>query len=102
MHHSVENLTNPGEEIVAGDKYRAYFTADRTSWEDLIYKTSPSEDTIAEIEARLWRDEELTRTDIAATVSDYPNAEAILTYRQELRDWPSTADFLNTKPTLGS
>jgi len=101
MHHSVENLTNPGEEIVAGDRYRAYFTSARTSWEDLIYKTPPSEDTIAEIEARQWRDEELTRTDIAATVSDYPNSEAILTYRQELRDWPSTPEFPATRPTLG-
>ena len=53
-----------------------------------------------EQKARRWRDEELTRTDIAATVSDYPNAEAILTYRQALRDWPATEDFPNTKPEL--
>ena len=51
--------------------------------------------------ARIWRDEELRRTDIAATVSDYPNKAAILTYRQALRDWPSTSDFPETRPTLG-
>ena len=55
-----------------------------------------------EQKARRWRDEELARTDIAATVSDYPNAEAILTYRQALRDWPATSDFPDTKPELGA
>lgn len=54
-----------------------------------------------EQKARKWRDEELARTDIAATVSDYPNAEAILTYRQALRDWPATEDFPDTRPEVG-
>ena len=54
-----------------------------------------------EQKARRWRDEELARTDIAATVSDYPNAEAILTYRQALRDWPATDDFPDNRPVLG-
>jgi len=61
-----------------------------------------------EQKARRWRDEELTRTDIAATVSDYPNAEAILTYRQALRDWPAKNDdgeyindFPDTRPEVG-
>ena len=55
-----------------------------------------------------WRNEELQRTDIAATVSDYPNAEAILVYRQKLRDWPAQNDdgeyingFPDTKPEVG-
>jgi hypothetical protein len=51
--------------------------------------------------AIFWRNEELQRTDIAATVSDYPNAEAILVYRQALRDWPATEDFPDTKPEVG-
>ena len=54
-----------------------------------------------EQKARRWRDEELARTDIAATVSDYPNAEAVLTYRQVLRDWPATDDFPDTRPEVG-
>ena len=52
--------------------------------------------------AYVWRNAELARTDIAATVSDYPNAAAIITYRAALRDWPSTEDFPDTRPTLGS
>lgn len=50
--------------------------------------------------ARKWRDEELLRTDVAATVSDFPNADAVLAYRQLLRDWPSTSDFPDTRPEL--
>jgi len=61
-----------------------------------------SEDLLTtEQKARRWRDVELQRTDIAATVSDYPNASAVLAYRQALREWPSTEDFPNTRPTLG-
>jgi hypothetical protein len=50
--------------------------------------------------ARTWRDAELARTDVAATVSDYPNADAVLAYRAALRDWPSTDSFPNTRPEL--
>jgi hypothetical protein len=53
-----------------------------------------------EQKARKWRDNELTRTDIAATVSDYPNATAVLAYRTALRDWPSTEDFPDTRPEI--
>ena len=53
-----------------------------------------------EQKARTWRDEELARTDVAATVSDYPNADAVLAYRAALRDWPSTDSFPNTRPEL--
>lgn len=57
--------------------------------------------------AIFWRNDELARTDIAATVSDYPNAAAILAYRAALRDWPAkneageyTNGFPETKPVL--
>lgn len=46
-----------------------------------------------------WRNGELQRTDCIVPLVDYPNHEAWLTYRQELRDWPSTDDFPETKPT---
>ena len=52
--------------------------------------------------AIFWRNDELARTDIAATVSDYPNAAAIITYRTALRNWPASDDFPATRPTLGS
>jgi hypothetical protein len=54
-----------------------------------------------EQKARTWRDAELARTDVAATVSDYPNADAVLAYRTALRNWPSTDSFPNTRPELG-
>jgi len=53
-----------------------------------------------EQKARTWRDSELARTDVAATVSDFPNAAAVLAYRTALRDWPSTDSFPNTRPEL--
>tara|TARA_R110000824_G_C14694205_1_gene621846 strand:+ start:41 stop:259 length:219 start_codon:yes stop_codon:yes gene_type:complete len=52
--------------------------------------------------AIFWRDAELLRTDVAATVSDYPNAEAILVYRQALRNWPAKnedGEYINGFPT---
>jgi len=58
--------------------------------------------------AIFWRNDELARTDIAATVSDYPNAAAILTYRTALRNWPARNEageyingFPDTRPELG-
>ena len=54
-----------------------------------------------EDKARTWRDNELARTDIAATVSDYPNADAVLAYRTALRGWPSTEDYPDTCPVMG-
>ena len=60
----------------------------------LIYE----EDLITpEQKARTWRDNELARTDIAATVSDYPNADAYIAYRQQ----PGAGRPLQTSQTLG-
>lgn len=52
-----------------------------------------------ESEAREWRDTELMETDFIMPLSDYPNRDAWITYRQELRDWTDTDDFPTTKPT---
>ena len=51
---------------------------------------------------RTWRDRELQQTDWIAQTPDHPQRDAYLTYRQELRDWPSTDEFPDTKPALGS
>ena len=53
-------------------------------------------------EAKQWRDAELLRTDKLVATPDHPQREELLTYRTELRNWPSTSDFPATKPTLGS
>ena len=88
------NITNPC--IKASAEFMEANFEHYEEWPVPVIEAQP------ELEARQWRDTELQRTDIAATVSDYPNAEAILTYRQALRDWPSTEDFPDTKPALGS
>lgn len=47
-----------------------------------------------------WRDEELKNTDWVIAVTDHPKRADYLTYRQSLRDWPSTEFFPFTKPAL--
>ena len=51
---------------------------------------------------REWRDGELASTDWIIPITDYPQHAAYITYRQELRDYPSQEDFPNgprpTKP----
>jgi len=50
--------------------------------------------------AKLWRNEELSKTDHIVPLTDHPDHTATLAYRVALRDWPSTSDFPDTKPTL--
>ncbi len=52
------------------------------------------------IRAKIWRDNELGGSDFIVPLTDYPNHSAWITYRQELRDWPSTDSFPDTKPTI--
>ena len=51
---------------------------------------------------REWRDTELYRTDLLMLLPDHPDKDKFVAYRQALRDWPSTSDFPNKKPTIGS
>ena len=50
--------------------------------------------------AREWRNEELSKTDYIVPLTDHPDHAATLAYRVALRNWPSTSDFPDTKPTL--
>tara|TARA_R110000851_G_scaffold32994_1_gene88085 strand:- start:43 stop:321 length:279 start_codon:yes stop_codon:yes gene_type:complete len=61
--------------------------------------SEPIEEDI-EADARAWRDSELQATDGIPAITDHPERSAYLTYRTALRDWPSTAEFPATKPTL--
>lgn len=46
-----------------------------------------------------WRDSELYSTDEISRVTDHPKHAEIITYRQQLRDWPSDpVSFPGTKP----
>lgn len=59
---------------------------------------------IAEIELeakqRAWRNQELKNTDWIVPITDHPERAAYITYRTNLRNWPATEDFPDTKPTL--
>lgn len=55
---------------------------------------------LARQEARSWRDIQLFNTDHIVPLTDHPDHSSTLAYRVALRDWPSTSDFPNTKPTL--
>ena len=54
----------------------------------------------AAIDARSWRNEELTRTDFIVPLTDHPLRESTLVFRQKLRNWPTLKSFPKTKPTL--
>ena len=57
-------------------------------------------DSELEGEQRQWRDKELKATDWIVPITDHPERSDYLTYRTNLRDWPSTDSFPNTRPTL--
>ena len=109
----IRNLSKPGEDPKNGDWIEKDLDGGGTIQHEYSDGTpveaGPETDEeialrdkdLAEI-GREWRDRELAETDLAAQTPDYPNRDAYLTYRTELRDWPSTGDFPATKPTLGS
>tara|TARA_R110001592_G_scaffold65680_1_gene201495 strand:+ start:74 stop:370 length:297 start_codon:yes stop_codon:yes gene_type:complete len=61
---------------------------------------TPVEPTAEESE-RMWRDSKLSATDYIVSLSDHPQRDAYITYREALRQWPSTEDFPATRPELG-
>tara|TARA_R110000803_G_scaffold4471_3_gene15048 strand:- start:450 stop:740 length:291 start_codon:yes stop_codon:yes gene_type:complete len=54
----------------------------------------------AEVSERQWRDMELSATDYIVPLSDHPQRDAYIIYREALRQWPSTEDFPATRPEL--
>ena len=89
------NITNPCI------KASAEFVEANFEHYELYVAPTPAEPT-AEEAARQWRDMELGGSDYIVPLTDHPQHAAYMTYRVALRDWPSTADFPDTKPTLGS
>ena len=67
-------------------------------YEEWIAPT-PVEPT-AEEEGRMWRDGELGSTDFIVPLSDHPQRDAYIVYRESLRAWPSTSLFPATRPEL--
>ncbi len=67
---------------------------------ELVVRNSVTTDAIKARNGRVWRNDELGRTDKIAQTPDWPDRDKYLIYRTKLRDWPSTSDFPDTKPTL--
>ena len=67
---------------------------------ELYVAPTPVEPTAEESE-RVWRDSELSATDYIVPLSDHPQRDAYITYREALRQWPSTEDFPDNPPKLG-
>lgn len=67
-------------------------------YEEYVAPT-PVEPTAEESEL-MWRDSELSATDFIVPLSDHPQRDAHITYREALRQWPSTEDFPATRPEL--
>jgi hypothetical protein len=64
------------------------------------YELWTTPEPTAEEAARQWRDMELAFTDWIIPLIDHPQREAYITYRESLRQWPSTESFPETKPEL--
>jgi len=102
MNTIIENLTETlrVDNPIQGDKIKHI-----NNTTGLIVITTYSDPIVIpqeEIEdsARDWRNEELSKTDHIVPLTDHPDHAATLAYRVALRDWPSTSDFPDTKPTL--
>ena len=80
---------------------QAYPTSDGYSHEDISVEPTADEiRAVQEVEARVWRDAELQRTDTLSLLTDHPKKTELVAYRTKLRDWPSTSDFPDTRPAL--
>ena len=66
---------------------------------ELYVAPTPPEPTAEETE-RMWRDSELFATDYIVPLSDHPQRDAYILYRESLRQWPSTDSFPATRPEL--
>lgn len=87
--------------LYTNDKLTGVFSnlGDAVSEEEDI-KIVEMEDTDLLVFQRKWRDEELERTDWIIPITDHPDRASHITYRANLRNWPSTDSFPETRPTL--
>ena len=101
MTYTILNLTDSSrnDNPTNGD-YLQYTYADGSVTKQHFY--TPVDPTQDEVEdgARQWRDAELAMSDWIVPLTDHPQRNAYMTYRTNLRNWPSTDDFPDTKPTL--
>tara|TARA_Y100000996_G_C22540153_1_gene649718 strand:- start:752 stop:1054 length:303 start_codon:yes stop_codon:yes gene_type:complete len=84
--------------IIASEAFCKEITKDGGSYE--LDQTPEQSDGEKKMWARDWRNNELANTDYIVPLTDHPQRDAYIQLRQKLRDWPSTSDFPETKPTL--
>lgn len=101
MNYTILNLTDSTRSNDLQDGDFLQYTYNNGNVIKKHYKTLPAE-TQEDIDysARSWRDTELVSTDHIVPLTDHPDHAATLAYRVALRDWPTTSDFPDTKPTL--
>ena len=101
---AIIKLTKDGTstEIIADLEWAKTNFPDHTCEDITVYPTSDEILEAEKAEARQWRNDELERTDSLSLLSDHPQKTQITAYRVALRDWPSTSDFPDTPPTMGS
>lgn len=88
--------------IKSSDDILGVYATAALAYADVDKSGTYEELTDAELEAeqRAWRNKELKATDWVVPITDHPERSDYLTYRTNLRDWPSTDSFPNTRPTL--
>lgn len=97
----MRNLTNPDEAPVLGDLVQT--TSEGGTVVTFNYMPPPSADEQAAMDARQWRDDQLSFFDKAVQLTDWPNRDNILVFRAALRAWPADADkFPDTRPVLAT
>ena len=89
------NITNT---IVADAEF---VEANFTHYEEWTDPNPEPVEPTAEETARQWRDSELSSTDYIMPLTDHPQRDDYITYREDLRQWPSTDSFPETRPELG-
>jgi len=88
----IENITNPNQEPQDGDLLRYIYPSGAIVEKNFYAHQEPSQDEVLNME-RQWRNRELKGTDWIVSVTDHPQHASFLVYREQLRDYPSQADF---------
>lgn len=101
MSYTILNLTEPSRTTpIEGDYVQYNYSNGGISKQVYHEPEVVDNEAIAIEEARNWRNTELIKTDYIIPLTDHPDHTATLAYRIALRDWPSTSDFPDTKPTI--
>ena len=92
---------DPLREIVADELFfvSTPLTAIHPDATSYVRKIFANPDITDEYVATVWRNEELNNTDWIEAIPKHSFYSSIISYRQTLRDWPSTTDFPSVRPT---